>query len=178
MFHHDQGVAQIPQLFERFQQLVVIALVQTDTRLVQNIQHAGQIRADLGRQTNALAFAARQRTCRARQGEILQPDTLQKAESGADLFDDAVADQMLALAHGRLKSVEKLQRFGDGFVGELLDVQPADRHRQYLGLQTGAVTLGTQNIPHIGVQFFGCTERHPIDAGQHLIVFVVLPICS
>ena len=40
MLHHDQGIAQIAQAFHRGDQLVVVALVQTDAGLIQHIQHA------------------------------------------------------------------------------------------------------------------------------------------
>ena len=40
MLHDDQGVAEIAQLLERSQQLFVVALVQADARLVQDIQNA------------------------------------------------------------------------------------------------------------------------------------------
>ena len=42
VLHHNQGVAQIPQVAQRFQQTVVIPLVQTDAWFVQNIQYAHQ----------------------------------------------------------------------------------------------------------------------------------------
>ena len=58
MFHHDQGVAQVPQVAQGAQQFFIIPLMQTDGRLVQNIQHAHQAGTDLGGQANALAFAA------------------------------------------------------------------------------------------------------------------------
>jgi hypothetical protein len=61
MLDHDHGVAEVAQVLERFQQPVIVALVQADGRLVQHIEHAGQARADLRGQPDALAFAARQR---------------------------------------------------------------------------------------------------------------------
>ena len=39
---HDEGVAQIAQPLERVKQLVVVALVQADGGLVENIEHAHQ----------------------------------------------------------------------------------------------------------------------------------------
>ena len=60
MLDNDQGVAQIPQVLQRAQELVVVPLVQTNGRLVQNIQHAHQGRTDLGGQPDTLALAAGQ----------------------------------------------------------------------------------------------------------------------
>ena len=75
----DQRIAEVAQTFEGRQQLVVVTLMQADGRLVEDIQHAHQRRADLGRETDALAFTARQRAGRTRQCEIFQTDRLQKA---------------------------------------------------------------------------------------------------
>ena len=46
---------------ERREQAPVVALVEADRRLVEDVQHAGQVRADLRRQPDALPFAARER---------------------------------------------------------------------------------------------------------------------
>ena len=57
----DDGVAEVAQLLERGEQSRVVALVQPDRRLVEDVQHADEARADLRRETNALRLAARQR---------------------------------------------------------------------------------------------------------------------
>ena len=50
-------IAKITQALQGQQQLIVIPLVQSDRRLVQNIQNAHQRRSDLRCETDALAFA-------------------------------------------------------------------------------------------------------------------------
>ena len=60
---HDDGVAQIAQSDERVDQPPVVALVQTDRRLVEHVQRADQARADLAGQTDALRLATGQ-ACR------------------------------------------------------------------------------------------------------------------
>ena len=59
---------------QRREQPVVVALMQPDRRLVQHVEHAGQARADLRGEPDALALAARQRAGGARQGQIFEPD--------------------------------------------------------------------------------------------------------
>ena len=73
VFNHNNRIADVPQPGQRFQQPVVVALVQTDGRLVQNIHDPGQSRTDLRGQTNALRFAAGKRARLAGQGQIIQP---------------------------------------------------------------------------------------------------------
>ena len=58
---HDHRVAEVAQAPQRLEQPRIVALVQADRRLVQHVQHAGQARADLRGEANALALAARQR---------------------------------------------------------------------------------------------------------------------
>ena len=62
----QNGVAEIAQVFERGQQAIVVAMVQADGGLVENVEDAAQLRSDLRRQTDALAFSARERGGRAR----------------------------------------------------------------------------------------------------------------
>ena len=63
MLDHDNRIAKVTQRFERGDQLGIIARMQTNTGLVQNIQHARQGRADLCGKSDALCFTARQRAC-------------------------------------------------------------------------------------------------------------------
>ena len=51
---------------QRFEQPRVVALVQADRRLVEHVEHAGEARADLRGQPDALALAAGQRAGAAR----------------------------------------------------------------------------------------------------------------
>ena len=60
MLDNEHRVAALPECFQRREQLFVVARVQADRRFVQDIEHPAQIRTELGRQANALAFAARQ----------------------------------------------------------------------------------------------------------------------
>ena len=60
----DHGVAEVAQAAERGQQRAVVALVQANRRLVEHVEHAGEVRSDLRRQADALRLAARQRVRR------------------------------------------------------------------------------------------------------------------
>ena len=86
---HDHGVAEVAQPLQRFEQPRVVALVQADRRLVEHVEHAGQARADLRGEPDALALAAGQRAGGARQREIVEPDIDEEAQPLADLLEDA-----------------------------------------------------------------------------------------
>ncbi len=65
VFDDDNGIAQVTQKGQGFQQAIVVALMQADRRLVENIHHADQPGADLAGQANSLRLAARQGFCTA-----------------------------------------------------------------------------------------------------------------
>ena len=61
MFHHQERIPQITQFLQRLEKFGIIALMQTDTWFIQNVQHSDQSGADLRRQPYPLGFAAGQR---------------------------------------------------------------------------------------------------------------------
>ena len=73
VFNDDQRVAKITQPLHRCNKLIVVTLVQADAR---HVEHAGQRTADLGRQTDALALAAGQRSRTAGERQIAKADAL------------------------------------------------------------------------------------------------------
>ena len=64
----EHGVAEVAQPRQRRDQLRVVALVEPDRRLVEDVQHAHQRRPDLGREPDPLGLAARQRHARPGRG--------------------------------------------------------------------------------------------------------------
>ena len=59
MLDHDHRVAEVAQLLQGLQQAGVVALVQADGGFVQHVHDAGQARADLAGQADALASPPR-----------------------------------------------------------------------------------------------------------------------
>ena len=69
--HHC--VTQITKSNQRFDETMIIALVQANTRLVQYVQRSHKSGTYLASQPNALCFSARQCCCCARQREVVEP---------------------------------------------------------------------------------------------------------
>ena len=88
VLHDDQGISKIPQSLERRQELVVVPLMQTDTRFIQNLKDAHQARADLRGKTDPLRFAAGKRAGGTRQRQIAETNIFQKAEPSLQLFQN------------------------------------------------------------------------------------------
>ena len=92
---HDHGVAEVAQAAQRFEQPRVVALVQADRRLVEHVEHAGQARADLRGEADALALAAGERAGAAGEREIFEADVDQEFQPVADFLQHADGDLVL-----------------------------------------------------------------------------------
>ena len=58
---HQDGIASIPECREHVEQPVLLDRVQADRRLVEDVQDAAQVGADLGGEPEALRLSARER---------------------------------------------------------------------------------------------------------------------
>ena len=152
MFDHQHGIAHIAQAGQGADQALVIPLMQANRWLVQDIEHAGQLTADLGGQPDALGFAAAQSGRIARQGQIIQPDIAEEADPRAQLAQDLVGDLLFAPAeYGSLAA----QRFHpaiqviDGKLRNLVDGASAYGDRNRFGLEALPAAIATRDIAHV-----------------------------
>ena len=60
MLHDNDGIPHISQTLERSQKLVVVALMKSDRRLIQDIADSDQSGPDLRGQTDSLRFSSGQ----------------------------------------------------------------------------------------------------------------------
>ena len=95
---------------ERVEQPVVVARVQADRRLVEDVEHADQAAADLAGQANALRLAAGERRRGAVEREVVEADVVQEAEPAADFLEHFGGDQLLVAFE--LQLGEELGRVG------------------------------------------------------------------
>ena len=134
----DHGVAEVAQPLERRDQPVVVALVEPDRRLVEDVEDADELRADLGREPQPLRLAARERRRRAVERQVADADVVEERQPLADLLHDPVADQLLgrasARARRRSRSAARHRQ-----LRELVDRSAADGDREHLGLQPRAL---------------------------------------
>ena len=134
---HDHRVAQVAQPLQRRDQLGVVALVQSDRGLVEDVQHAHQRGADLRRQADALRLAARQRRGGAVHRQVADAHVLQELQPLGDLAQDQPRDVAVGLRE--LDLPQPLQRTPRRQRGEVLDPRPPHEHRARLRSQTRAV---------------------------------------
>ena len=105
---HEHRVAEVAQPLERADQPVVVALVEADRRLVEDVEHADELRADLGREAEPLRLAARERLRRPVELQVADADVVEERQPLADLLHDPVTDQLLG--RRQLELVEEPQR--------------------------------------------------------------------
>ena len=78
---NHKGVAEIAELFKCGDELCIIPFMQTDTGLVENIEHTLKRGTDLGCKADSLAFSARKGARRTGKCQITQSHVLQKTET-------------------------------------------------------------------------------------------------
>ena len=89
-------------------QLRVVALVQADRGLVEDVEDADQAGADLGREADPLRLAAGERARRAGQRQVADADVVEEGEPLVDLAHDQARDRPLGL--GQLQLLDPLAR--------------------------------------------------------------------
>ena len=82
-----------------------------DRRFIENVDHADKSAANLAGQPNSLAFAARQRRCRAVEGQVIQTATQQKTEPPANLLEHFGGDELSGFI--QVEGFEEPARLGD-----------------------------------------------------------------
>jgi hypothetical protein len=84
----EDRVAARAQVLERRRELVDVARVETDRRLVEDVADADELRAERGREPDAARFPARERRRVPVERQVREPDAVEEREPRADLGDD------------------------------------------------------------------------------------------
>ncbi len=159
----DQRVADVAQSLQRADQPLVVALVQADARLVEDVEHAHQAGADLRRQPDPLRLAAGKGVCRPIERQVIETDIDQEAEPLADLLQDLAGDQVLALGQRRARSsrpdrpraASKKSRLSrHGMRRDLDDALAVDEHRPGFRLESRALAGRAEPRRHVSPQLF------------------------
>ena len=133
VLHHQQGVAAGLERFEGVEQQPVVARVQADGGLVEDVADATQVGAELGGEADALRLAARQGGRGTVQRQVAKTDLVQEVEAAADFTDQIAGDPGLAL--GEHQPGEERRHPLDGPRRQLVDAELAKAHRRATGLR-------------------------------------------
>src|SRR3989338_1361178 len=131
---NDDGIAQIPQRFQRFDQAVIVTLVEPDRRFIEHIERSYQLRTQFRCQADALGLAAGKRIGPPIQRKVIQTDIEQKLQPCANFAQHYCGD--LLLTHSQFQAIEKLLSIPDHERRHLYDVLAADKDMQRFFAQT------------------------------------------
>src|SRR2546430_157153 len=134
---HEHRVADVAELLQGRQQSRVVALVQPDRGLVQDVEHADEPAPDLGGQPDALRLPAREGVRGAAEGEVFRADVAEEAEAIVHLLEDRPGDLGVqapgrAAVPAQRDALEELQRVRHRQVHDIADALAVEQHRQAL----------------------------------------------
>ncbi|MCY1424201.1 hypothetical protein D9M71_399380 [compost metagenome] len=117
---HEQGIARRFQALQGFEQRFTVGRVQAGRGFVQHVDHAEQLRAQLGRQAQALQLAGRQRRRAALQGQVTEAQVGQGADPLQKILGNALRGE--AFFHREIRRVAYIRGVGmaTGTVGHAL----------------------------------------------------------
>ena len=183
VFDDDHRVAHVAQPLQGGDQAVVVAGMQADRGLVEDVEHAHQPGPDLARQANSLGLAAGERRRRAVERQVVQAHVGQEPESPTDLLQQLVGDgardriegneiRGFAIAsRGRRlgQGVEESGGAADGHGAKLDERLAAHAHGPGAGVEPATPALGAGHAAHVRLELGpgGAAGRLAI-AGQEL----------
>src|SRR5262249_27549410 len=100
VLHDEDGVAEVAQAPQSTDEPLVVPLVQPDARLVEHVDDATELAAELAGEANALGLTAAQRGPRAIEREVVETDVQEKEQPASDLGQRALGDELLARREG------------------------------------------------------------------------------
>jgi len=163
VFHDQDGVAQVAHPLQGGDEPGVVALMQADARLVQHVEHAHELAADLRRQPDALRLAAAQRARRALQRQVVKADVDHEAQPLANLLQDRLGDHLLARRQRRVFGVfqaeRPLQAADDRLPGHVDDSRFGHVHGAGHRLQARAVADAAWPVEHVFFQLLTYVVR-------------------
>ncbi len=149
----DDGVAHVAQAFQAPQQSIVVARVQADRRLVEDVEDADEATTDLPGQADALGLAAGQGRRTAVERQVVQADVEQEADPAADFLQhlggNLVLERRKALFQLALLRIEPLAQVADGHGTDFGKHLAADAHSPGLRVEPLALAAGTAADTHV-----------------------------
>ncbi len=121
--------------------------MQADRGLVEDVEDADELRADLGRQAQPLRLAARERLRGSVELQVADPDVVEEGQALPHLLDDPAPDQLLGPRQVEL--VEERERPRHRHLRESVDRLLADRDCEDLGLQAGTAAFRARTKAHV-----------------------------
>ena len=149
VFHDEDGVAHVAQPFEAREQAGIVARVEADAWLVENVKDADQSRADLAREANALRFAPRERWRGAIEGEIVQPNIQEEAKPIPNLLQQLPGDHPRSWSQSLLVFLEPRHQIANRHLADFHECFAADADSAGLGIEPLSLTGRAAHHAHV-----------------------------
>ena len=122
--------------------------MQTDRRLVENVQNSDKSGTDLGRKPDSLGLTAGQCTSGSAQSQVTEADILEEFEAGLDLLGDHPADLLVALAELAVEIFEESHRLYNGKLSKFDDILASDGDCEDSILELVSVAYRAELLSH------------------------------
>ncbi|MNI22351.1 hypothetical protein D3C73_759050 [compost metagenome] len=144
--------------------------MQTDAWFIENIQHAHQAGANLGRQPDPLRLTAGERAGRTAKRQIIQSHVDQEAQTAADFLEDQVGNGCFLLTQCNI--VKKLEAIPNGQISHIGNITVIDRYSENFLLQSFAFAHMARFGAHEAFNEFadaigGCLTVTPFQIGDN-----------
>ena len=144
-----QRISEVTETLQRSYELVVVALVETYARLIENVQDSHERRAYLRSKADTLALTAGESSRGTREREVLKTYADKKAEAFLYLLDYAFADESFVLRE--LYLLEECKSIADRKVRKIADILLADSNGKVLVTEPFSVADRAVNLAHIAL---------------------------
>ena len=151
VFDNDERVTEVPQPEQGVQELLVVALVQADARLVEHVEHADQARADLGGEPDPLRLPACQGRGGTVQRQVVEAHVEEEAKAGVDLLEYEPGDRHVTLGQFQVQQV--LRELADRLGAVRGDRLVVDRDREGDRLEARALAGRAGDLAHEAREF-------------------------
>src|SRR6266567_6405002 len=99
---------------------------------------------------NALGFSTRKRRSEAVEGQVIEPDLVQKLQARANFLKDSVRD--FQLCFGKLQTRKESARFLNRELANIRDGLSRNTHGSRFGAQAGATAFGAGGVAAVTAQ--------------------------
>src|SRR5271168_517326 len=169
---HQHRVAEFLEALEGREQALIVALMKSYRRLVEDVEHANQARADLRGETNALALTAREAPRSAIESQILEADVGEKIQPLANFLEDEPRD--FGLLRAQLRRGEERERLLDRHRSHFGNRLAIEADEQAFLLEARAVAGRTRAHVHVRLEELAHAFRFsllvaPIEPLQHAL---------
>ncbi len=153
----DHRVADVAERLQGREQSLIVTLVQSDRRLVQDIHDTREPGADLTREADALRFAARKRLGAAIECQVVEPDIHEETKPVRHVLDDLRGD--LASPPCEIHGSEELKCLADCQMRGIRQTAVRNEHEPRGAIEPGATAIRAWPHAEIFRQLFTYRRR-------------------